>query len=98
MWCVSRFGTICAILKNVKNTHKGVLILVELQASACNFTKIKTPPWVFFIFFKSYKWYQIAQRITNGLAKKAVQNYFELIFFFFLGKLIEEFSFLYYID
>ena len=30
----------------------------------CNFTKINIPPWVFFAFFKSYKWYQIAQRIT----------------------------------
>ena len=25
------------------------------KASACNFTKIKTPPWVFFTFFKLYK-------------------------------------------
>ena len=32
-------------LKNVRNTHGGVLILV-------NFTKINTPPWVFFTFFK----------------------------------------------
>ena len=46
----------CAILyhlynlKNVKNTHGGVLILVKLQASACNFTKINTPPWAFFTF------------------------------------------------
>ena len=40
----------------------GVLILVKLQASACNFTKI-TPPCVFFTFFKLRKWYQIAQRI-----------------------------------
>ena len=38
--------------KNVKNTHEGVLILVKLQASACNFTKINTPPLVFFTFFK----------------------------------------------
>ena len=30
-----------------------------------NFCKINTPPWVFFTFFKLYKWYQIAQRITN---------------------------------
>ena len=30
---------------------------------ACNFTKINTPPWVFFTFFKLYKWYQNAQRI-----------------------------------
>ena len=39
-------------LKNMKNTHKGVLLLGKLQASACNFTKINTPPWVFFTFFK----------------------------------------------
>ena len=25
---------------------------------------VNTPPWVFFTFFKLYKWYQIAQRIT----------------------------------
>ena len=47
--------------KNVKNAHGGVLILV-----ACNFTKINTPPWVFFTFFKLYKWYKIAQCITNS--------------------------------
>ena len=62
MWCVARFGTICTILKN---THEGMLILVKLQASACNFTKINSPPWVFFTFFKLYKWYQIAQRTTD---------------------------------
>ena len=44
----------------------GVLILVKLQASACNFTKINTPPWVFFTCFKLYKWYQIAQRTTTN--------------------------------
>ena len=48
----------------MKNTHGGVLILVTLQAKACNFTKINTISWVFFTFFKLYKWYQIAQRIT----------------------------------
>ena len=36
----------------------------SLQPYACNFTKINTPLWVSFTFFKSYKWYQIAQRIT----------------------------------
>ena len=41
--------------KNVKNTHGGVLLLVKLQASVCNFTKNNTPPWVFFTFFKLYK-------------------------------------------
>ena len=54
---------LCAIqyhlysLKNVKNTHGGLLLLVRLQA-ACNFTKSNTPLRVFFAFFKSYKWYQ----------------------------------------
>ena len=38
------------------------------EASACNFTKSSTPPWVFFTFFKLYKWYQIAQHITNEMA------------------------------
>ena len=55
-------------LKNVKNTHGRVLILVKLQASTCNFTKIDTPPWVFFTFFKLYKCYQIAQHITCYLS------------------------------
>ena len=35
--------------------------ILVLQAS--NFTKINTLSWVF-LFFKLYKWYQIAQRIT----------------------------------
>ena len=52
-------------LKNAKKTHGGVSLLVKLQVLACNFTKISTLPWVFFMFFKLYKWYQIAQRITN---------------------------------
>ena len=43
-------------LKNVKNTHGGVSILVELQAD--------TLSWVSFTFLKLYKWYQIEQRIT----------------------------------
>ena len=30
----------------------------------CNFGEISTPPWVFFMFFKLYKWYQIAQSVT----------------------------------
>ena len=51
-------------LKNVKNTHGRVLILVKLQAEACNFTKTNILPWVFLMFFKLCKWYQTAQRIT----------------------------------
>ena len=53
-------------MKNVKNTHGGVLLLVKLQALACNFTKSSSPPWVFFTFFKLYKCYQIAQNITTA--------------------------------
>ena len=52
-------------LKNVENTHGGELLLVKLQASACNFTKSNSPPWVFSTFLKLYKWYQIAQSTTN---------------------------------
>ena len=44
---------------------EGVLLSVKLKAKACNFTKINTPPWVFFMFLKLYKWYQITQSITN---------------------------------
>ena len=68
------FAVRCAIwyhlhnLKNVKNTYGGVLSLVKSQAEACNFTKINTPPWVFSMFFKLYKWYQIAQRIAFMLS------------------------------
>ena len=40
----------------MKITHGGVLL----------FTKSNTPPWVFFTFFKVYKWYQIAQNITKS--------------------------------
>ena len=48
-------------LENVENTHGGVLPLVKLEASACNFTKSNNPPWVSFTFFKLYKLYQITE-------------------------------------
>ena len=65
------YETFCAIwyhlynLKNMKNTHGGMLLLVKLQALAYNFTKSNTPPWVFFTFLKLYKWNRIAQSTTN---------------------------------
>ena len=62
-------------LKNVKNTHGGVLLLVKLQAKARNFTKSSTPLWVFFTFFKLCKWYQIGQSITNILAHTEMTSY-----------------------
>ena len=39
-------------LKKVKYTYELVLLFEKLQASACNFTKSNTPPWVFFTLFK----------------------------------------------
>ena len=51
MTCVVRFGTICAIKKNVKNTHGGVLLLVKLQALAglncTNGTKSRNAPQIY---------------------------------------------------
>ena len=50
---------LCAIwyhlhdLKNVKNTHGGLSLLVKLKAY---FTKSNTSLWVFFTFFKLHKW------------------------------------------
>ena len=55
--------------KNVKNTDGGVLLLVKVHPEACNFTKSNTPSWVFFTFFKLYKWYQIAQFITETVTR-----------------------------
>ena len=55
MFDVSRDLVPFAQFKNVENTHGGVLLLVKVQASACNCTKINTPPWVFFMFFKLCK-------------------------------------------
>ena len=32
LWCFAQFGKICTILKNVKNTQGGVLLIVKLWA------------------------------------------------------------------
>ena len=40
-------------LKNKKNTHKGVLIFVKLQAKDCNFTPKATLFYVCFFRFRS---------------------------------------------
>ena len=74
LWCVCTIWDYLCNFKNVKNIHGGVLILVKLQASSCNFSKINTPPWVFFTFFKLHKWYQIAQRIFNNYSVTAVNK------------------------
>ena len=45
-------------VKNLENTHEGVLHLVKLQAES------NPPSWVLLTFFKLYKWGKIAERIT----------------------------------
>ena len=81
-WSVCLISSLCTIwyhlhnLKNVKNTHGGVLLLVKLQASTCNFTKSNALPWVFFTFFKLYKRHQIAQHSALYLSESASsENY-----------------------
>ena len=64
----SSLNHICGALRDLvpfaqfKNREKHPWWSVNF--SKVNFAKINTPPWVFFTFFKSYKWYQIAQRTT----------------------------------
>ena len=57
-------------LENVENTRGGVLPLVKLEASACNFTKSNNPPWVPFTFFKLYKLYQITEIVLLNVFSK----------------------------
>ena len=58
---------LCAILYHLcnwklwKTLIKECLFFARLPAKACNFTKSKTPPWVFFTFLKLCKWYQVAK-------------------------------------
>ena len=63
--------------KNVKNSLRG--------PKACNFTKSNIDPWVFFIFFKLHKWYQIAQRISYIWDQFSIEflDFFCFFFFFF---------------
>ena len=52
MLCVIR--SICNLynLKNMKNTHEGVLLLVKLQIKAYDFTRSNSLQWVFITFFE----------------------------------------------
>ena len=70
------------------------------QKATSNFTKSNSPPWVFFTFFKLYKWYQFAQNIyfcchdisqeklnlTTGIS---TQTFNKLLFGNFSGSLSE---------
>ena len=82
-------------LKNVSNTHEGVLLLVKLQNSACKFIKSNTPPWMFFTFFyivqvvpkraKHLKW-SVSNRPYYFIFFK--DFFFFFFFFFFYNKRI----------
>ena len=42
-------------LKNVKDTHGEMLLLVKLQAKSCNFTNSNTPPFLFLsVYFENF--------------------------------------------
>ena len=52
----------------MNSAHGRVLVFVKLNVEACNFTKTKTPPWMFFTFLnctngtKSSKASQICEK------------------------------------
>ena len=46
-------------LQTLRGSQKKKVLKMGKSAEACNFTKSNTPPWVFCIFLKLYKWYQI---------------------------------------
>ena len=64
MWCVAHFVTIKKNLKKKKKKkkHGGVLLLVKLETEVCSFTESNIPPWLFFMFYKLCKWYQIPSK------------------------------------
>ena len=45
--------------KREKQPWRRVTFSTVAAFKACDFTKSNNPPWVFFTFFKLYKWYQI---------------------------------------
>ena len=68
--CFARFSIIYTILKNVKNTHGGVLVLEKscgLQPPTFLKGRNLHRCFSFFAIFKFYKWYQIAQSVSSLL-------------------------------
>ena len=61
MLCSAQFVPFVQFKKREKHPWRSVTFSKVL---ACNFTKSNTSPWLFLTFFKLYKWYRIAQRIT----------------------------------
>ena len=52
-------------LRNVKNTHGGVLMLLKLQAKPTTLLKLTILHGCLFMFLKLNKWDQIVQRISH---------------------------------
>ena len=83
--------TYCAIwyhlynVKNVKNTHEGMLLLVKLQSKTCNFLKSSTPPWVFLTNFKLCKWYKIEQNNVKNIHEGVLLLLYHDLFSWFLN-------------
>ena len=61
MLCSAQFVPFALFKKREKYPWRSVTFSKVL---ACNLTKSNIPPWLFLTFFKLYKWYRIAQRIT----------------------------------
>ena len=64
---------LCRLFLNFRKTEKKNLEAIFYMScvarfGACNFTKINSPPWVFFTFLKLYKWYQ-TYRIVSRIAQ-----------------------------
>ena len=57
----------CAQFEKREKLLGRVLLLVKLQAEACDFTKSNTAPWMFFLFFKLNRWYQVTQSIIFSM-------------------------------
>ena len=77
-------------LKNVKNSHGEVLLLVKLLAKTCNFTKNCTLPWMFSGFLNCNKSGNASQRNVYHITD--FYEYFQKNFQNFLEKLWNLFS------
>ena len=53
--------------KREKHPWRSVNFGVKCQALACNFTKINTPPWVFFTLFKFFQFLKHTMRLCPFL-------------------------------
>ena len=76
--------TIWYYLYNFEKCEKHRWRSVNFRKVAGNFTKISTLSWVFFTFFKLYKWYQTAQRTTYILSYVWVRSSNKMIPIYFL--------------